>query len=126
MSQLHSHFEPTTEASPATSAVLDGSPTGASDGDLLFAPLPGSAPPQRRIQTSLHSLTSDERAIAKLLETLLSRAGFSINEAARRLGVTPNAVRQYIRGRRNKPSLSWFLKLATLCGAKVSIEFPEK
>lgn len=55
---------------------------------------------------------------------LIQRSGLSIPEVARRMGVTQNAVRQYIVGRRTKPSLIWFIKLAELCGARVQIEFP--
>lgn len=78
-----------------------------------------------RTSSSLTPLVCDERAIARLLETLLSRGGLTIGEASRRMGVTTNTIRQYLRGRRNKPSLIWFIRLADLCGAKVTIEFPK-
>ena len=57
---------------------------------------------------------------------ILSKGGLSVGEAARRLGVTSNTIRQYLRGRRNKPSLLWFLKLVEISGARVTIEFPSK
>lgn len=71
----------------------------------------------------LTALICDERMMARLLETMLKQAGLSISEAARRLDCTPNAISQYLHGRRTKPSLLWFLKMTTLCGAKVSLEF---
>lgn len=94
---------------------------------LPFIPMPSStALPIFKSSTPLTPLVCDERAIARLLATLLSRGGLSTREVARRMGVTPNAVRQYLRGRRNRPSLIWFIKLAELCGARVLVEFPEK
>ena len=94
----------------------------------LLTPLPGGNAvylPKSNSST-LTPLVCDEQAIAKLLGTLLNRGGISIAEASRRLGVTSNAVRQYMRGRRSKPSLIWFIKFAQACGAKLVIEFPSK
>lgn len=78
-----------------------------------------------RGSSPLTPLICDERVIDRLLETLISRSGLSVSELARRLGVTTNAIRQYARGRRTRPSLIWFLRLAELCGARVTIEFPK-
>jgi hypothetical protein len=92
-----------------------------------FVLLPSSSNlPIVKSSTPLTPLVCDERAIARLLATLLSRGGLSPGDAARQLGVTPNAVRQYIRGRRNKPSLIWFIRFAELCGARILVEFPSK
>lgn len=74
----------------------------------------------------LTPVVCDDRAIAKLLETLLSRSGLSTAEICRRLGITTNALRQYLAGRRKRPSLSWFVRLVEICGGKVTITFPEK
>jgi DNA-binding transcriptional regulator YdaS (Cro superfamily) len=92
-----------------------------------YTPLPGGNAIflPKSASSNLTPLVCDERAIARLLGLLLSRGGLSIGEVARRLGVTPQAVRQYLRGRRNKPSLIWFVKFAEACGGKVSIEFPK-
>lgn len=94
----------------------------------VHAPLPSSAGiPSFRTSSPLTPLVCDERAIGRLLETMLDKAGLSSAEASRRLGYdSPNSVRQYLRGRRKKPSLLWFLKFAALCGAQVSIEFPTR
>jgi transcriptional regulator with XRE-family HTH domain len=62
--------------------------------------------------------------ITRLLETIISRSGMNLAEVARKMGVTPNSIRQYTRGRRNRPSLQWMVRLAEVCGAKLSIEFP--
>jgi hypothetical protein len=77
-----------------------------------------------RSSSTISPVVCDERAITSLLELLLSKGGLSVNEASRRMGVTQNAVRQYIVGRRTKPSLLWFVKFAELCGARVVVEFP--
>lgn len=105
-------------ASPEAGPPAEGS---------IYPVVPSSAiQPTFRQHTSLTPLVCDERAIAKLLETLISRSGKSLGVLSDSLGVTRNAVRQYIRGRRNKPSLIWFVRLAEACGARVSIEFPKR
>jgi len=50
----------------------------------------------------------------------------SVGVIADRLGVTPNAVWQYLKGRRSRPSLQWFIRLVEVCGGKVTIEFPKR
>jgi hypothetical protein len=93
----------------------------------LAVPIPTSSTiPSYRSTTSITPLVCDERAIMRLLETMLSRGGLSVNEAASRLGVTSNAIRQYLKGRRAKPSLMWFIRLAEVCGAKVTVEWPTR
>lgn len=87
-------------------------------------PIPSSAFPTFKQASLLTPVVCDERAIGRLLETLLHRSGMSIEEAARRLGVTSNTIRQYLSGRRTRPSLLWFVRLAALCGAKVTVEYP--
>lgn len=71
-------------------------------------------------------LSNDARVVVRLLEELLDRGGLSSNDMARRLGVTPNAVRQYIVGRRSNPSLLWFVKFVEVCGGRLWVEFPRK
>lgn len=83
---------------------------------------PASAPASVPRHAPFTPVVNDPRAISRLLETALSRAGLSISEAARRLDVSPQAIRQYVHGRRN-PSLGQFLKLMDVCGARVSVEF---
>lgn len=96
-----------------------------SSDDLIFTPMPGSASvPTFRTQAVLTPLVCDERAIARLLETLLDRAGLSRKEAARRLGMGTEGVRAYLSGRRTRPSLLWFLRFVSLCNARIYLEFP--
>lgn len=76
--------------------------------------------------SSLTPVVCDERVIARLLDLILSRGGLTVVEAASRLGVHPNSIRQYLYGQRTKPSLKWFVRFAELCGARVMIEFPSK
>lgn len=92
-----------------------------------FSPVPSMSSIQRHsLQSRLVPVTCDHRAIAGLLETMMSRAGLTTAEMARRMGVTPNGVGQYIAGRRTKPSLQWFVRFAELCGVHVKIEYPNK
>lgn len=92
-----------------------------------FAPIPSLSSLQVIKSTShLTPVICDERAISTLLEVLLSRSGVSISEIARRMGCTTQVIRQYLHGRRSKPSLLWFVRLASLCGAEVVIKFPQK
>lgn len=94
----------------------------------MLIPLPSSfSQPLRSSSTSspITPVICDERAISRLLENLLERAGLTPRDAATRLGLkSANGVRQYLAGRRTKPSLIWFIKFCELCGAQVSITFP--
>lgn len=102
---------------------------GASSPDDLAGPavpLPSvGAIPTYHFQrnSTLTPVVCDERAISGLLELLLSKSGISISEAARRMGVTPSVIRQYLHGRRAKPSLLWFVRLCQACGAEVNVSF---
>lgn len=80
--------------------------------------------PQFKSTSPLTPLIGDERAIQRLLGTLLKRADLTAAEVARRLGCAPQTVGQYLRGERKRISLYWFLKLVEVCGGKVQIEFP--
>ena len=85
--------------------------------------VPVGSPSPAPKATSLTPVVHDERAITRLLETMFQRGGLSVGEAARRLGTTPQNVRQYVRGRRN-PSLMHVLKLAEVCGVRVLVDIP--
>ena len=87
--------------------------------------MPSQAPslPSFRSVSSLTPVVCDERAIGRLLEQLIYKSGLNVNQAAKLMGVTSNTIRQYIAGRRSRPSLIWFVKLATACGASVQVEF---
>lgn len=106
----------------------EGRPLTQLEQDVLhFTPMPSSASvPAPRFTSPLTPLVCDEKAIARLLRVMLRRAGLSIGEASRRLGIDANSISQYLNGRRSRPSLIWFLKIAALCGATVTIEIPEK
>jgi hypothetical protein len=111
--------------SPGASINSEGSP----DGDALsLSPVAAGhlSIVSPRSTTSLIPVVDDERAVARLLETLLHRSGLTVTEAARRLGVTPGTIRQYTTSRRTRPSLQWFVRFATLCGGRVTLEYPER
>lgn len=114
---------PEVNSSPADPSASSAGATP--DAESQFVVVPSSnAFPAFRSSSSLTPLICDERAIAKLLETLIYRSGKTPAAIAAHLGITTNAVRQYLHGRRNRPSLLWFVRLAEICGAKVTIEFP--
>ena len=95
--------------------------TGAEEGhpQPLLVPLPSSISSAITRPSTFRVLIPDEVSIQRLLEDLLEREGLSVRQAAKQMGVTDEAVRQYIKGRRASPSLVWFLKFANLCGAEV-------
>ena len=66
---------------------------------------------------------SDDRSIPPLLTQIVDRSGLSQSEIARRLGVTRQTVNQVLLARK-RPTLQWFAKLAEVCGARLTIEFP--
>src|SRR5688572_27149529 len=70
------------------------------------------APPQR----SLSVVQTDERAIAHLIDELLSASGLSVNELAKRMGCQRSSINQYRYLRRVRPSIQWLTKLVEVCG----------
>jgi hypothetical protein len=93
---------------------------------FLPSPIPSQSAPAvlRTNLTSLTPIVCDERAIPRLLELILVKSGLTLQEVARRLGVTPNSVRQYIQGRRCKPSLIWVIRFSEACGSHLVLETP--
>lgn len=108
---------------------LQDAPLIAEPDDHSFGPviLPSlSTIPLFASHSSLTPVVCDDRAIKVLLEALIERSGLSRAEICRRLGTTTNSLRQYLRGRRSKPSLKWFVRLAEACGARVTVELPTR
>ena len=87
----------------------------------FLVPSSSSFPP---LHKSLHVVLSDERAISVLVEQLLSRSNLSMKEISRRLGCTVQSVSQYKYGKRANPSIKWLVRLAEVCGARLTIEMP--
>jgi hypothetical protein len=109
---------------PLASSAIDDSANSSVE-PLTVVPAINSLPVFRS-SASLAPIVSDDRAISGLLDLILNRGHISIHEMARRMGCSPSSVRQYMAGRRCKPSLRWFVKFANIAGAKVTIEFPER
>lgn len=96
------------------------------DGFDLPSPPFVPAPPPSLPSPSPHvrmMLTTDGYAIRGLLEVLLRKAGISLSECARRLGVSRESLRHYRSKPSPNPSLKWVLRLASVCGARIYIEF---
>ena len=68
------------------------------------------------------NLVADPAAILAAIETLIQESGLTQAEIARRLGVRYQSVQQYKY--RTRPSLLWMIKLATVLGGKIWVEFP--
>ena len=74
-----------------------------------------------------YALTRDGAAFATLLRDMQRHAGLSTRSVARKLGIEPNSINQYLykkRGRGGTSTLKWFLRYAEACGCKVYITFP--
>ena len=83
-----------------------------------------SAPTTAKTQrVELTQIVCDPRAIHMLMKKMLKVAGINIAEAARRLGCRHSNIQQYTSGRRQTPTLLWFIKFAALCGASIHVEF---
>lgn len=109
----------------STPPAPDAAPAAITNSEDDYYPLPSYASPHVNpgASSELNVLVCDESAISRLLWRMLQFAGLSAREAAFRLGLSPNAVQQYLSNRRCRPSLLWFLRLANLCGARVVIQF---
>lgn len=109
----------------APSTAPDDAPSADQGSPFDFTPLPGGASASTFLNTSpLSPIVCDRRAITRLLGTLLDRSGTSVRDLAMRLGMNDQSLRPYLKGRRTKPSLLWFLKYVEACGGKVLIQFP--
>lgn len=113
---------PTAESSQAGKSPPGAAPAPTGAAIPIIPSL--SSFPQFKSTTPLLPLIGDERAIQRLLGILLKRADLTAAEAARRLGMTPQTIGQYLRGERKRCSLYMFLKLVEICGGKVQLEFP--
>lgn len=90
--------------------------------ELFLAPVPIPLVNNSAIKPTSHRiLVPDENALVRLLDDLLNGAGLSVKQAAKNMGVSDEAIRQYIRGRRSNPSVMWFIKFANLCGCEVIV-----
>jgi hypothetical protein len=85
----------------------------------------GSPAPRRR--EIAYALTRDGGAFALMLRDMQRHAGLSTRAVARRLGIAPSSVNQYLwkkRGRGGSSTLKWFLRFAEACGCRLYLVFP--
>jgi DNA-binding phage protein len=68
-------------------------------------------------------LILDERAIARLMGTMIRRSGISIAEIADQMGVKRSAIEKRLYGVRTNPPLKWLLKLAAVTGTEITVNF---
>ena len=67
-------------------------------------------------------ITEDHASLSRIVELLVDSSGLAIAEVARRMGVQPQTVHQYIAGNRTNPSMRQVARIAAVCGAKVYVE----
>lgn len=84
-------------------------------------PVYSSQPP-----TSLTSAILDSDGITRLLGALLDGSGITVEQAAARLGLSRNAVREYTGGRRANPTIRTFVRLVDMLGGRVWVDFPKR
>src|SRR5574339_435419 len=70
--------------------------------------LPPSGKRTRRVVNSIMT--------PRLLTFLFQHSPVTISSMAAALGVAPQSLRQYLTGRRPKPSLEWFVRFVEKCG----------
>ncbi len=88
-----------------------------------FVPLPSSSV---RHTQAFTAVTPDEASVNALIEQLIQRSGLSQGELCRRIGIDPRGLSQYRHRRRQRPSIWWMARLATACGARFWIEWPQR
>jgi len=93
---------------------------------MLPAPVPLPSSAASSSSPNLAVLGQDPRSVQRLIELLIERSGTPQAELARRMGITLQSLNQYVRGRRQRPSLIWLARLAELCGARIVVEFPSR
>lgn len=71
---------------------------------------------------AITELICDEHALPRLLERMMKTGGVGVQEIARQWGVNSEAIRQYVKGRRSKPGLAWFVRFAASCGATITMD----
>lgn len=78
---------------------------------------------QRR--ASVMPLIGDSESVAALTELMRTRAGISMNEVARRLGLKPSTVAQYKHQRRGRGmTVASLVRWASACGCQIVVELP--
>jgi hypothetical protein len=89
-----------------------------------LSPLPSSSLPDFRPTSNLLPVLYDSRAIAGVLETILSRAGMDYKDAALKLGMNPKSLKAYLYGQ-HVPSLVWFVRFVNIMGGAVTVAYPK-
>ena len=86
--------------------------------------LPSST--QRQAASKKAIIPQDERAVMHIIDLLVARAGISQTEIAKRMGIKPQSLNQYLNRRRLNPSIHWMTRLAGVCGGRIVLEFPSE
>lgn len=84
--------------------------------------LPGQAAPISKIE-DVAQIVADTRTVVHLVGLLIDRSGMPAAEIARRMGISPQALNQYRKARRVRPSVVWLARLAQVCGATLELRW---
>lgn len=114
MMPLGVHTEQLAQVSPAT--------TEEPLQPYSFAPLPatGGLSPDMPTVISI-PVVNDPRALSRLLEAVIYRAGQTPAQVAKDLGIRPQTILQYTSGR-STVGFRFFLKVLTHCGWVLKVE----
>jgi hypothetical protein len=92
----------------------------------MIIPLPSHSPSSPTSAPNRVGVIPDKRAIAGLVNTIITRTGLKQTEVAERMGLTKQSIFNYYAGHRTSPSLFWFSRFVEACGGKVYVEFPDR
>lgn len=109
---------------PLGASLIDEPAVAPASADFLPIGVP-SNPASLYTPTAITRVVDDDRAIQRLLEIIIERAGLTSQAAAERLGMDKRSLYPYIKGQRS-PSLKWLLRLCRLCGAELQVKLPER
>lgn len=87
-----------------------------------MVPLPSASP----LAPTVLVVAPDDQAILSLIRLLLDKSGLTQAEVGRRTGTSQEAISFYRKGRVKRPSIQWLARLASVCGARLYIEFPSR
>jgi hypothetical protein len=69
-------------------------------------------------------LTADVSQHCRLVQKMLDASNMTVVSVAEQLGVKPQSVRQYLRGRR-RGSLAWFIRLSMLTRCSIVVHLAD-
>jgi DNA-binding phage protein len=91
-----------------------------------FTPVPLPLPHGGSKIPPLPIRSADEKHLATLLHLCVLRSGIPIRQMAKDMGISYNALYQYINGKKRNPTLAWMHRFLDACDAKLVIVFDQE